>query len=188
MDLANTIAPKSDQLNADDLLAGPRTIRITRVEAGSAEQPVFIHYHGGDGRPYKPGKSMRRVLVALWGSKAEAYIGRSLTLYCDPAVKFGGDAVGGIRISHASDIPAPVSLNLTVTRGKRKPFVVQPLATEPAIDVAALTEAGSKAADEGSESLRSWWATLTKDAQRALKPRLDSEWKTTAANADALKA
>lgn len=100
MDLSQTIIPKSDQLNADDLIGGTRTIRISSVSAGNAEQPVVIHFDGDNGRPYKPGKSMRRVLVCLWGNDSAAYIGRRLTLYRDPSVKFGGEDVGGIRISH----------------------------------------------------------------------------------------
>jgi hypothetical protein len=131
MNLANTIIPRSDQLNSDDLLTGPRTIRITAVEAGSAEQPVNIRYDGDNGRPYKPGKSMRRVLVALYGSEGAAYVGKRVTLYNDPGVTFGPDATGGIRISHASDIGSPLEIALTVKRGKRKPFRVQPLADKP---------------------------------------------------------
>ncbi|RKT33633.1 hypothetical protein DEU34_2236 [Microbacterium sp. AG1240] len=127
MDLSETIAPKSDQLNADDLLSGPRTVTIVEVRAGSAEQPVELHLQGLDGRPYKPGKSMRRVLVAAWGGDGNMYAGRSMTLYTDPSVKFGGSEVGGIRISHLTHLSKPLSVNLTVTRGRRAPFVVQPL-------------------------------------------------------------
>jgi hypothetical protein len=36
-------------------------------------------------------------------------------------------AVGGIRISHMSDITAPVSMALTATRGSKKVFTVKPL-------------------------------------------------------------
>jgi hypothetical protein len=43
MNLENTIIPKSDQLNADDLIGGPRTITITGVKAGTPEQPVTIN-------------------------------------------------------------------------------------------------------------------------------------------------
>jgi hypothetical protein len=50
---------------------------------------------------------MRRVLVAMWGAEASAYVGRSLTLFRDPDVKFGGMETGGIRISHATHIDAP---------------------------------------------------------------------------------
>jgi len=179
MNLNSTIIPKSDQLNADDLIGGPRTIKITSVEAGTAEQPVSIHYEGDNGRPYKPGKSMRRVLVSIWGSEGGAYVGRSLTLYCDPSITFGPDTTGGIRISHASDITSVVNIPLTVKRGKRKPFAVSPLVVEAAFDVRALTDVGETKAREGVECLRAWWTTLTKPAQHALKTQLEA-WKKTA--------
>lgn len=104
-DLSQTITPKSDQLNADDLIAGPRTIKVTKATVNQgAEQPASIFFEGDNGKPYKPGLSMRRVLVRAWGVNASAYVGRRMTLYRDDNVKFGGVAVGGIRISHMSDI------------------------------------------------------------------------------------
>ena len=57
-DMTDTIIPKSDQLNADQLLAGPITITVTEVTIAAGEQPVTIHYANENGRPYKPGKSM----------------------------------------------------------------------------------------------------------------------------------
>jgi hypothetical protein len=181
MNLTPTIVPKSSQLNADDLITGTRTITITRVDAGSAEQPVQIHYEGGDGRPYLPSKSMRRVLVHLWGSEGDAYVGRKLVLYRDPLIKFGGDPVGGIRISHASDIAEPVQIALTETRGKRKPFRVEPFVT-PTVDVKALTVAGNASAEKGTEALRGWWSGLNADERLVLKDALTA-WKETAAKA-----
>src|SRR5699024_6986628 len=93
MDLTESIAPKSDQINAEDLLSGPRTFTIEKVTAGSAEQPVNVHLREFPGRPYRPSKSMRRVMVAAWGSDASAYTGRRITLYRDPEVTFGKDKV-----------------------------------------------------------------------------------------------
>lgn len=128
IDLTETIAPKSDQLNADDLMAGPRTFTIAAVSRGDGEQPVNIELvEFGKGRPFKPCKSMRRVLVVAWGADASAYVGRRMTLYRDSKVRFGGQDVGGIRISHMSDIDKRLTLALTVTRGKRAPYVVEPL-------------------------------------------------------------
>src|SRR5699024_10016308 len=88
------------------------------------------------GRPFKPGLTMRRVLIGIWGKSAAGWEGRSLTLYGDPDVMFGKQKVGGIRISHASHIDGPKTLMLTVTRGKKAPFTVQPLATYTAADAA----------------------------------------------------
>ena len=39
MDMTESIAPKSDQLDAVDLLSGPRTFTIERVTANNPEQP-----------------------------------------------------------------------------------------------------------------------------------------------------
>lgn len=125
-DLSATIVPKSDQLNADDLIAGPITITVSRVEVKPGdEQPASIHYEGG--RPYKPCKSMRRVLVQAWGPDAAVYAGRSMTLYRDPSVKWGGEEVGGIRIGAMSHIERDFSMALTATRGTRKPHRVKRL-------------------------------------------------------------
>lgn len=130
MDLTDSIAPKSDQLNAEDLLTGPRTFTVADVKKGSAEQPVDIHLVEFPGRPFRPSKTVRRILVNAWGAEASAYIGRRMTLYRDPNVKFGGMDVGGIRVSHLSHIDKPISVALTVSRGKRQPYTVQPLAEQ----------------------------------------------------------
>lgn len=127
MDMTASIEPRSDQWNADDLIAGPRTVTIERVTAGAAEQPFDFHLVETPGRAYRPSKGMRRVIVAAWGSDTTVYAGRQLTLYREPTIKFGKDEVGGIRISHLSHISRPVSLALTITRGKRDSFIVQPL-------------------------------------------------------------
>jgi hypothetical protein len=129
-----TIIPKSDQLNADDLLGVgvSRTIKITRVDiTPGAEQPVAIHFDGDNGKPYKPGLSMRRVLIGMWGDEEEQYVGRTLTLFRDDKVIFGGERVGGIRISHASHIQDDFTMALTASKKLRKPYVVKPLVDAP---------------------------------------------------------
>lgn len=132
MDITETLAPKSDQLNADDLLGGPITVTITAVSRGDADQPVNITTaEFGEGRPYKPCKSMRRVMVAAWGIDASTYVGHRMTIFNDQSVKWGGQDVGGIRIKALSHIQKRLTLALTVTRGKRAPFVVEPLPDAP---------------------------------------------------------
>lgn len=140
MDMTATIAPKSDQLNADDLISGPITVTVSEVAAGSPEQPVDVRLVEFPGRAYRPSKSMRRILVSAWGAEASAYAGRRITLYRNPEIMFGRDKVGGIEISHLSDIDKPLTVALTATRGRRKNFSVQPLATPKQRDWAAETE------------------------------------------------
>lgn len=119
LDISSTIVPKSDQLNAEDFISGPLTFTVLDVSVSQApEQPVSIRFAGGF-RPWKPCKTMRRVLVVGWGPNAEHYIGRSLTLFRDPSVKWAGKAEGGIRISAMSDIRAPMEIMLSETKGKR---------------------------------------------------------------------
>lgn len=177
MDLTETIAPKSDQLNADDLLAGARTFTIERVNAGTAEQPVNVHLAEMPGRPYKPSKTMRRVLVAIWGKDADVYAGRSLTLYRDPTVKFGGEPLGGIKISHASHIDKPWKGALTSTRGKKAVHTVEPLPTAPA---ALVVTAEQVAACTDVAELQRLWGV----ADESLRPVIEARAAEVKAGAD----
>jgi len=132
-DMTMTVVPKSDQINADDLIGGPITIQVSRVVIGeSAEQPVSVFFEGSQ-KPYRPCKQMRRVMIHCWGSDAKVYAGRRMTLYRDPTVKYGGFEVGGIRISHMSDIDAEKVMALTVTKAQRRPFTVKPLRDAPPV-------------------------------------------------------
>lgn len=130
LDLSSTVAAKADQLNADDLIGGPIVVRIERVEVVGGDQPVNVHISGGY-KPWKPCKTMRRLLVGAWGTDGAAYIGRWLRLYRDPTVAFGGSEVGGIRIAAMSHISRPYTAKLTTTRGKKGAFTAEVL-TPPA--------------------------------------------------------
>ena len=127
LDISKTIEARSDQLNACDLLGGPVTLKITDVKVVAGDQPVHIYYEGCGERVYKPCLSMRRVLVMAWKKDASLYIGRSMVAYNDPSIRWANSEVGGIRISHLSHIDKPIRVMLTVTRGKKAPFTVQPL-------------------------------------------------------------
>jgi len=130
LDMTKTTEPKSDQMNYDDFIGGgTKTIMIADVRStGSSEaQPISIHYEGDEGKPYKPCKSMRRVMVHAWGGDGLKYIGKSLTLFGDPEVKWAGKNVGGIRISHMSHIENEMNISLTSSQGKRKLHQVKPL-------------------------------------------------------------
>ncbi|MEQ1969816.1 hypothetical protein ABLA30_23295 [Xenorhabdus nematophila] len=127
MNLSNTIIPKSDQLNFEDVQTESITAVIKSVRAGTNDQPVFIDLVGYDGRPYKPSKSMRRILIGGWSPDGHSWVGKSLTLIGDPTVRYGGVAVGGIKISAMSDIDGDFSMMLSVSRGKRAEHRVKKL-------------------------------------------------------------
>jgi hypothetical protein len=192
-DLRDTIVPKSDQLNADQLLGGPMVITITEVRAGTGEdQPVSIHYKGDAGRPYKPCKTMRRVLILAWGPDGRQWAGKSLELYNDQAVKFGNMDVGGIRISRMSDIPKTIRVALNATKGKKAMHEIAPLKgpikSEPApgpgpkeraagitkdVKAGAAADAASALAAMPQDQIEAIWGhldTLTTDALTAAWP------------------
>lgn len=126
MDITSSLAPRSDQINADDLVAGPQTFTIREVIGGKAEQP-FDFLLVETERAFRPAVTMRRLIAAAWGVDADQYVGRRLTVYRDPTIRFGKDVVGGVRISHMSGISERVEVKVQVTRGKREVFAVDPL-------------------------------------------------------------
>lgn len=174
-DILDTIEPESDQLNNEDLIGKTLDIKITKVTGQSNEQqPINIHFEGDNNKPYRPCKTMRKILASVWGtSKNGEYIGRSIRLYRDPEVTFGRDKTGGIRISHLSNISSPQNITLQVSRGRFKTFTIQPLTAqqsvpkEPApdaqIDVLTQMLKDAKDTDElkaAYEKLRLAWKDL----------------------------
>ena len=158
MNLTESIAPKSDQINADDLMSGPITVTIKEVRKGSAEQPVDVILEEYPGRCYRPSKSMRRVMVAAWGVEASDYTGHKLTLFRNPEIAFGGMKLGGVEIAAMSHVSKPITIALTTTRSKRKNFTV-----------AVLPDAPTPPRDEsGRDWLTEIAAVTTTDALTAL--------------------
>jgi len=177
--LRDTIIPKSDQLNSEQLLGNSITVTVTSVSRGNAEQPVTINYAGDNGRPYKPCKSMRKVLIFAWGDDGRVWVGRSMTLYNDPDVMFGGVKVGGIRISHMSHISSDISISLNATRGKKSQLTVKKIAGQAAenqpVDYTAERNNIENTAKLGTEKLRAAWGALTPACRKALgKPFIDA--------------
>lgn len=185
--LLRAMAPKSDQLNADDLIAGPRVITITHVKVSAiGEQLVSVHYENDCGKPWKPSKGMMRVMAQIYGDDPDMWVGRSVELYRKEDVRFGKDTVGGIRIKAMSHIAKPLRAIVTVSRGKREemPIAVlggqhiqqqetqQPAPQEPnekrewAIKLKAAVGYGSGAVDE-------IWAKIPV----ALQPEMESFYK-----------
>jgi hypothetical protein len=172
VDLSDTIAPKSDQLNADDLIAGEMVLTITRLsKSNSPDQPISIYFDGDNGKPFKPCKSMRRVLVQAWGSDGSKYVGRSIKIYRDEKVKWAGKEVGGIRISELSHIKQKLQLAVTVSKGRRDPYIVNPLIMQETTEITPeIKEAGSAAAALGVDAYKNWLSGLSPDVKQTVKP------------------
>ena len=169
MDISETLAPTSDQLDAIELVAGPRTFTVEAVSAGSDEQPVQIRLAEFP-RVWRPGKSMRRVLAAGWGVDASTWIGHRVTLVYDGGVMFGKDRVGGTRISAMSHLKdgKRLTVPLLISRGKSAMFTVEPLPNVAPTTLARMPEETSDRIealmvrlelDESKEKVATLWAT-----------------------------
>lgn len=131
VDVSKAIEPKSDQMNAEDLLGGARTFTITRVVVrDSPDQPMSVWLaEFPQGRPWKPAKTMAKLMALAWTVESDNWVGKRVTLYTDTEVMFGPNKMGGIRISHMSGIGRrPLTANLASTRGRRVPWTVEPIA------------------------------------------------------------
>lgn len=175
--LRATIVPKSDQLNFDQMLGGPMTITVTEVRVGSTdEQPISLHYANDGGRPFKPGKTMRKVLILAWGENGNDWVGRSMTLYGEPTVKWAGAEVGGIRISHLSHIEKEINVSLNLTKGKKQLHRIAILQTPKAVARPARTERHDSmvadfetvAREQGFESFKEAWSRLSAEDRKAI--------------------
>jgi len=174
-----SIVPKSDQLNASDCVAGPMTITVERVtlSADPQKQPVNVHLVGHD-RVFRPCKTCRRILIAIWGDEANDWIGKSMTLYTDPEVKWQGQPVGGLRISHVTDLAETKRLSLAESRIRSKDYVIHPLSmptdappplTEEEQEFVQATTAAIAEAD--AKTLKAF-AVQLKDASQAVRDAL----------------
>lgn len=149
MDLSQSILAKSDQLNADDLLSGPRTLTVAEVRRGNDEQPVsIVMAEFPADRPFKPSKTVIRLLAYAWGKETDDWPKNPrMTLYRDDKVKWAGQEIGGIRVSHLSHINKRLQVALAESKGKKSLHTVDPLPddapTSPAVSadtLAKLTE------------------------------------------------
>jgi hypothetical protein len=200
-DFQAAMAPKSDQINAQDLISGDMTVTIAGVKVTpGTEQPVSINLQGMD-RVWRPCKTTGRILMAAWGPDTSVYAGRSVQLYLDPDVKWGGMKVGGIRIRAMSHINGELRLALAESKQNRKIFAVQPLAGAPrradppkaasntSAAPSAIAEKAKAAAAKGTDAFRAWFnSDEGKDCRATgeLTPEVLSECKIIASGADNL--
>lgn len=150
-----TAEPRSDQINFEDFVGGPKIYTIGGVRVGTAEQKYDIQLQGEE-RVWRPPLTVLRILIACWGDDANVWNGRQAELYGDPSIRFGKEAVGGIRIAKLSHLDEPKTVSVTVARGKRTKVTVQPLpdAPEPVTDWQALIVG----ADGDQDALRGLWS------------------------------
>lgn len=177
IDISDTIIAKSDQLNADDLIGNELVVEISGAKkVDSAEQPVVLSFKGDNGKPWKPCKTMRRILIECWGIDASKYVGRSIKLYRDEKVTWAGMEVGGVRIKELSHIDKPMKLVLALTNKSKKPYIVNPLSVvekPKSMTIEKLQELAEDAAKLGIDDLKSWFDALSSADKKTIQPELD---------------
>lgn len=125
-DVSIAMQAKSDQLNAVDIMGVEPVITIRDVQVRNGDQPVWVFYHGDNNRPWKPSKSMIRILASGWGTESSSWVGKSVQIFMEPSVRYAGQEVGGIRIRAMSDIPQKgINATITISRTKREPYPVK---------------------------------------------------------------
>ena len=184
-DLDIALAPKSDQINADDLIGGEMLVKLTAVKISlNDDQKISISLDGNK-KVWRPCKTMGRVMRAAWGDE-DKWVGKSVLLYRDPMVKFGQDETGGIRIKALSDMKVEIVVPVTKKRGIRVATRIERLiiddnpppkpADTPADIPFTLTDPehlalAIVAARKGSDAFKAWWNTdAGKDARHVAKP------------------
>lgn len=127
VDIRAATKPKSDQLNYETFLTGPQTFIVSKVTPGDRDHPVFIHMNECPATPYKPSKGMLKCIAQPdgWGDKSSQWVGKSITLYGDPTVIYGGVEVGGIKVAALSDINGDYETLISARRGVRKPHLIK---------------------------------------------------------------
>ena len=166
MNLSQATLARSDQLNADDLVGGPRTFTVKEVRRGDNEQPVAIVLEEFPAnRPFKPSKTVLRLLSFVWGEETDDWPERPrFTLYRDAKVKWAGQEIGGIRVSHMSHITEPVKIALAESKGKKSLHVVEPLAAD-----APSAEPVDDATVARLADLRAEWKTADPERKKAIE-------------------
>ena len=165
IDISSALKAKSDQLNADDLIAGPITVKIRDVKNTGGEQPVSVFYDGDNGKPWKPAKAALRCLALIWGPNAAKWIGMSLTLYRDETVTWARAQVGGIRVSHMEGLASTRTLHIAKARGKKEPVSVKPLTVEKASKADKFRARLFQVAEDPEASVADAWAKIDEAMQ-----------------------
>lgn len=173
MNISKAIIAKSDQLNSSDLIGGPQTVTIAEVREGNSDQPVQIHLVEWPGRPFKPSKTVLRILDYAWGEETDDWPqGARMTVFRDPTAKWAGEEVGGIRVSHLSHISEPFKLALRESQKKSNLHTIQPLPDAPPTPTEPTAEQVAACVDV--DQLRDWYRHSSPDRQQQILARKEA--------------
>lgn len=105
----------SDVIRYVDLQGQEYTLQIKSVKKGKVkgkgakETGKAMIYFEGRERPLGAGAEILEQIGRLYGNDTRKWPGRWVTIWPDPTVKYGGEAVGGVRIRNVVptvDVPS----------------------------------------------------------------------------------
>lgn len=134
MNIREFVKIKSDRLNYEDFIMGPKDFTIVRLakKIDQGTPKLLIFFEGFESTPYWPSKGMIKCLSSMdgWGNaEFPQWIGRRMRLFGEPTVVYAGKEMGGIQISHISDIKSEYTTKITLRRGLRIDFTIEPMAS-----------------------------------------------------------
>lgn len=180
IDLSKTTKGKIDQIDAE-LAKEPFIIKISHLtENSDPQQPISIHWFNGDGIPFKPCLTMRRVLEKVWSKDGSTFKDRYIKLFNQKSVTFGKENTGGVRISHLSNIDKEITVRVKTKRGKYEDYSVKPLS---ALDI--LKCEGEISAKKGLAEYTAWGQKLSAEQKTSLGAEFIKEMTIVAKNFDA---
>ncbi len=106
--------PDTDYFGGQDLPNLQAKITVTiknysieniRTQSGTTKKGV-LHF-SEDVKPWIVNKTKLKPIVNKYGFETDNWIGKKITLYFDPLVKFGKDVTGGVRCEMPRETPLP---------------------------------------------------------------------------------
>jgi hypothetical protein len=101
---------ESDVIRFVDLDSKEYTLKIASIKrgkvvgtGGKSTGKALIYFEGRE-KPLGCGTAILSQIAAIYGNDTKQWVGKEITIYPDPSVKYGGQAVGGVR---AKAPPAP---------------------------------------------------------------------------------
>lgn len=95
---------ESDVVRAIDLGSKDHVVEIAKLErgkvtgAGGKKSGKCMVWLKGKDKPLACGSTVLKSIAGIYGDDTRTWIGKSITIYNDPNVVYGGEKVGGVRV------------------------------------------------------------------------------------------
>lgn len=106
-----------------------RSVELAQVEDEKTkkEKTKLAVYFKEIDRGWIPCKTAALCLAALFKSnETNTWVGKRVTLFCDPTVQLGRETVEGIRVRGSPDITEPVQVEIKLPKKRPQVVTMQP--------------------------------------------------------------